>query len=368
MKWPEVPIDSFCRPKQWPTISQSQLTPTGYPVYGANGQIGWYSTYNHESETVLITCRGATCGTVNVSPPKSYVTGNAMALDSLDEARIHLRYLVHVLTPERLRRSITGSAQPQITRESLKAITVPLPPLADQRRIAAILDQADRLRSHRHGLLRRYSELKRAGFASMFAGISSSGKLGDYGEVQGGLQVSRKRESLPLERPYLRVANIYRGKLDLGEVKTIRVTEAESMRVRLEPGDLLFVEGHANPNEVGRVAEWNGSVPDCLHQNHLIRVRLDRSAVEPTYAEAWFNSRDGSMHFQRAGKTTSGLNTINASQLRAAPLPVPPISLQREYVTVANAIDNHLRDQTMQSELVDELFVSLQSRAFSGQL
>ena len=73
-------------PKQWPTIQQTDLTASGYPVYGANGRIGFYSEYNHEQPTVLLTCRGATCGTVNVCVPKSYVTGNAMALDDLDES------------------------------------------------------------------------------------------------------------------------------------------------------------------------------------------------------------------------------------------------------------------------------------------
>ena len=75
-----VSLSDVCRPKQWKTISKSQLTTEGYPVYGANGRIGFYSEYNHELPTLLITCRGATCGALNVCEPRSYVTGNAMAL------------------------------------------------------------------------------------------------------------------------------------------------------------------------------------------------------------------------------------------------------------------------------------------------
>lgn len=250
----------------------------------------------------------------------------------------------------------------------VSTISLAVPPLDEQRRIAAILDRADSLRCHRRELLVALKNLKQAIFASMLAGYSATGKLGDYGEIQGGLQVSRKRGELPVERPYLRVANVYRGALVLREVKTIRVTEAEAQRAQLQRGDLLFVEGHANADEVGRVAEWDGSISDCLHQNHLIRVRLNSSKVEPTYAEAWFNSYQGSMHFRRSGKTTSGLNTINASQLRAAPMPVPPISLQRKYVQAARAVDAQVRERGVLGELTDELFASLQSRAFSGQL
>ena len=108
--------------------------------------------------------------------------------------------------------------------------------------------------------------------------------LSECGEVQGGLQVTRKRQSLPIQRPYRRVANVYRDRLDLSEVKSIQTTELEATRTRLQQGDLLFVEGHANPNEVGRVALWDGSIADCLHQNHLIRVRLDPSVLLPAFA------------------------------------------------------------------------------------
>ena len=173
--------------------------------------------------------------------------------------------------------------------------------------------------------------------------------LGDCGEIQGGLQVTSKRRSLPLSRPYLRVANVYRGRLDLTEIKAIRATQAEADRTRLQSGDLLFVEGHANPQEVGRVAIWDGSVPDCVHQNHLIRVRLDPSVLLPAFAVAWFNSPAGASHFRRAGKTTSGLNTISAITVRSAPTLLPPLDEQRR---LAAMLDHAvaIRDRRRQVE------------------
>lgn len=83
MSWTSVALKEICSPKQHKTISTSVLLPDGYPVFGANGQIGYYSEYTHAEETVAITCRGATCGTINVAPAMSYITGNAMALDKL---------------------------------------------------------------------------------------------------------------------------------------------------------------------------------------------------------------------------------------------------------------------------------------------
>lgn len=187
--------------------------------------------------------------------------------------------------------------------------------------------------------------------------------LSECGEVQGGLQVSRKRQSLPIQRPYLRVANVYRDRLDLSEVKKIQTTELEATRTRLQQGDLLFVEGHANPNEVGRVALWDGSIADCLHQNHLIRVRLDPSVLLPAFAVKWFNSPAGASHFRRAGKTTSGLNTISASTVRSAPTPLPSITEQRRIAAVLDRANDlrakQLAAQSTLEGLVDSIFLEM---------
>lgn len=136
MGWPLVSLMDICSPKQWPTIATAQLTATGFPVFGANGFIGYYTEYNHEKPTVLITCRGATCGAINVSPPRCYVTGNAMALDDPDLERITLEYLAAVLKLRGMADTISGTAQPQITRQNLEHVKLPLPPLNLQREYA----------------------------------------------------------------------------------------------------------------------------------------------------------------------------------------------------------------------------------------
>ncbi|MFB1487391.1 MAG: restriction endonuclease subunit S [Thiocapsa sp. C3-sup] len=131
-QYEKVPLSLFCRPKQWKTIPSSEMEEHGYLVYGANGKIGFYREYNHEQVTVLITCRGATCGTINVCDPFSYVTGNAMALDDLDNTNVGLRYLEWALRVRGVDDAITGSAQPQITRQTLACVEIPLPPKHEQ--------------------------------------------------------------------------------------------------------------------------------------------------------------------------------------------------------------------------------------------
>lgn len=187
--------------------------------------------------------------------------------------------------------------------------------------------------------------------------------LGDCGEVQGGLQVSGKRAGLPLSRPYLRVANVHRGRLDLAAVKTIYVTQAEIDRTRLREGDLLFVEGHANPQEVGRVALWDGSIPQCVHQNHLIRFRPNPDVLLSEYAARWFNAPPGAKHFQRSGKTTSGLNTISARTVRSAPTLLPPLDEQRRIAAILDHADGlrHRRRASIEwfEELVPTIYLDM---------
>lgn len=141
--WGDVALGDICSPKQHKTIPTSALLPKGYPVFGANGQIGFYSEYTHSNETVAITCRGATCGTINVAPAMSYITGNAMALDNLDQGRVDLRFLVYALRNRGLHDVISGSAQPQITRAPLLDLKIPLPPLAEQKRFAKMIAAID---------------------------------------------------------------------------------------------------------------------------------------------------------------------------------------------------------------------------------
>ena len=130
-------LSEICSPKQWKTIPSSALCDEGYPVYGANGVIGRYSEYNHRDRTLLVTCRGATCGEVNVCEPFSYVTGNAMSLDNLSED-VSIDYLEAFLKSYDFRKVISGSAQPQITKGNIGRIRVPIYDCKIQTQIARV--------------------------------------------------------------------------------------------------------------------------------------------------------------------------------------------------------------------------------------
>jgi len=256
----------------------------------------------------------------------------------------------------------------------LKRTFFPLPPLEEQRRIAAILDKADGVRRKRKEAIRLTEELLKSTFLEMFGDPVTNPKgwevigLGKISQIQGGLQVTPARKELPLEVPYLRVANVYRDKLLLDEIKNIRVTSSELERINMKAGDILIVEGHGNKEEIGRSSVWDGSIENCVHQNHLIRVRLDPNKAEPIYISAYLNSAGGRCQLTKFGKTTSGLNTISTSNVKATKVLCPPIEMQKRYLDFQRKLTEAKNASVQHLEQSENLFNSLLQRAFRGEL
>ena len=141
-EWEEFSLGNIAKVYQPKTISQSQLSFDGYPVYGANGIIGYYCDFNHELEQIAVTCRGSTCGVVNWTMPKSWITGNAMVINVDNNSAISKKFLFYVLSNADLKYLITGSGQPQITGD-IKNHVVHLASFKEQKVIAQVLTIAD---------------------------------------------------------------------------------------------------------------------------------------------------------------------------------------------------------------------------------
>ena len=139
--WKEVRLGEIGEVYQPETISQSLLTEKGFKVYGANGVIGYYSTYNHENEQIAVVCRGSTCGLVNFTEAKSWITGNAMVINLDGNPNYSKLFVYEYLKNDNLNYLITGSGQPQITSE-IKNHIIKVPSFKEQNAIAQILDTA----------------------------------------------------------------------------------------------------------------------------------------------------------------------------------------------------------------------------------
>ena len=154
------PLGEYAKIYQSETISSSDMTSFGFPVYGANGQIGFYHNYNHEDWQITITCRGSTCGTVGRTVPRSWITGNAMVINTDEQDCIYKPYLYHYLSSLDFSDLITGTGQPQIVRGPLKNIQIMLPSLEEQKFIASQLEDLDKLHLLRNEQYNKAKKIK----------------------------------------------------------------------------------------------------------------------------------------------------------------------------------------------------------------
>lgn len=139
--WEIKKLGEVCKLYQPKTISQQEMViGARYDVYGANGIIGKFDKYNHEFSELLMTCRGATCGTLNISKPFSWINGNAMVVHPKQSEDIIITFLHYQLDAIDLKDIITGAAQPQITRQTLTGLKIIIPPLPTQHQIVSELD------------------------------------------------------------------------------------------------------------------------------------------------------------------------------------------------------------------------------------
>ncbi|MCP4269635.1 MAG: hypothetical protein GY777_29365 [Candidatus Brocadiaceae bacterium] len=252
----------------------------------------------------------------------------------------------------------------------LKRCKIPVVSLSEQKQIVQILDTADTLRQKRKEQLNLLDDYLKSVFFEMFGDpvINEKGwkqhSLSDVGEIQGGLQVTTKRRINPIEVPYLRVANVYRDRLNLNEIKVIKVTKSELQRTNLCLGDILIVEGHGNRTEIGRTSVWDGSIDPCVHQNHLIRIRINMNIALPIFISNFLNSDGGRRQLFSMGKTTSGLNTISTSNVKALKVILPPLEFQKKYQSILN--DTQQTKQKMRASLdeMDNHFNALMQRYF----
>ncbi|MGR2870763.1 hypothetical protein [Vibrio vulnificus] len=169
----------------------------------------------------------------------------------------------------------------------------------------------------------------------------------------------------------MRVANVYANELRLEDIQEIGVTDTELDRVLLEDKDLLIVEGNGSPDQIGRLAVWDDSISPCVHQNHLIKVRLiDKELCD--FVVYWLMSLPGREQIKSVASSTSGLYTLSISKISGLPIPLPSIN---EAIEISKLVTDKLEAaQRTEDELTkkikhsEQLKSSILSKAFSGQL
>jgi len=268
-----------------------------------------------------------------------------------------------------------GATQQNISQTVLKAWPIPLAPLAEQDRIvAAIEEQFSRLDAAETVLqnaLHRLKALRTSAIAAAYKGDWPRTTLGEIAEITGGVTKDSKREGDPsfVEVPYLRVANVQRGYLDLTEVSTIRVSPEKAQILMLQPGDVLFNEG-GDRDKLGRGWVWSGEIDRCIHQNHVFRARVLKG-FDPRFV-SWHGNTFGQGWFDTHGRQTTNLASLNLTTLKSFPVPAPPLADQLEAVaeierqlSIIDATTNVVKSAFIQGKALRRAILE---RAFSGKL
>lgn len=240
-----------------------------------------------------------------------------------------------------------GSVRVRIYYDHLSRLELPLPPLPEQQKIAAILTAVDDKLEVIARQIATTQTLKQGLMQTLFSrGVGTQDDtdwptepLREVAEVRTGVAKGKKGLKRPVELPYLRVANVQDGYIDLGEIKTIEVEATQIERYALQVGDVLMTEG-GDFDKLGRGDVWGGQISPCLHQNHVFAVRPDPNKLNSYYLAALAASDHGRQYFLSCAKRTTNLASINSSQLKAFPVLICSLDEQAriaEIVDAANA-------------------------------
>jgi type I restriction enzyme, S subunit len=249
------------------------------------------------------------------------------------------KHWVHHGEFRKLTRQTTSIAHIGIGQFS--AMRFPLAPMPEQQRIAEILDSLDAAIAAGHGVVAKRESVAAAVAGERLADLAASAptitQLSEVADVFSGVTLgSEPSGSGSIELPYLRVANVQDGYIETSEMKTVRIMRSELPKYLLRVGDVLLTEG-GDLDKLGRGAMWDGRIPECICQNHIFRVRCDESRVLPAYLSSYIGSAMGKAYFLKIAKQTTNLASINSTQLKQMPLPVPSLANQSALIKLMAA-------------------------------
>ena len=303
---------------------------------------------------------------------------------SITSNKVNKRYLHHLLRnpaylPEYARLS-TGMriGQWDLGFNDFKNIPFLIPPLDEQAKIADYLDNGcaslDAILDKTRSSIEEYKKLKQAVITqAVTKGVRGEREMKDSGvewigeipkkwrktqlrhcaTIKSGITLGKSysKDTVLIERPYLRVANVQGGYVDLNDLATIEVTPDEDLKYRLHSGDVLMTEG-GDRDKLGRGCVWHGEIEPCLHQNHVFAVQTNETILLPEFLEYLTASDVGRSYFDVTAIKTTNLACTSSSKVLAFTIPLPSIEEQIEIVSFIKKRSLELNKLIMKKELL----------------
>ncbi|MCR5729643.1 MAG: restriction endonuclease subunit S [Ruminococcus sp.] len=269
-----------------------------------------------------------------------------------------------------------GGTQKNISQTVLNSLDVIVPPMKEQQRIVTRIEELfSQLDSGVETLKKTKEQLKvyrQAILSEAFPTLSKANKklLYEIAEISGGITKGRKLSpNDSIELPYLRVANVQNGYLNLSQIKTIQLKKTEREKYLLKFGDVLYTEG-GDRDKLGRGTVWKDEVANCVHQNHIFKARINNSLAIPEYIAYWSMAGTAREYFYKNGKQTVNLASINKTVLSNLPIPIVPLELQYKTIkeiesrlSVCDSIEKTIDTALQEAEGLRQ---SILKQAFEG--
>ena len=350
-----VPINSEDRDKRIGEI----------PYYGANGLQGYIDDYIFDEPLILLAEDGGRFEEFATRPIAYRIYGKSWVNNHAHVLRAKKGFcqdtIFYMLEHKDIQPFIVGGTRSKLNQHALRSIAITLPDsFVEQSKIAEILSTVDRAIEQTEALIAKQQRIKTGLMQDLLTrGIDKHGnlrseethqfkdsplgripvewtveKLGAVSQISSGLTLGKKHSGPnTIELPYLRVANVQDGYLDLSDIKTIRVPFSYIEKYQLNIGDVLMNEG-GDFDKLGRGTVWRGEIDQCLHQNHVFKVRPDAEKLSSEFLALISSSPYGKSFFVLASKQSTNLASINSTQLNSFPLPLPSYKEQKRIETV----------------------------------
>ncbi|XNJ75167.1 restriction endonuclease subunit S [Vibrio cyclitrophicus] len=282
-------------------------------------------------------------------------------------------FLYYLLQSIDLAEWVQPGALPSINQTIIEDLPIPITDRKQQRYISEVLNAVDNQIDATQALIDKYTAIKQGVMADLFSrGIDPETKalrptfedapelyhetplgmlpkgwdvemLGDLASIASGITLGKDLSGVrTVLVPYLRVANVQDGYLDLSEVKSIAVPKVDAGKYVLQYGDVLMNEG-GDFDKLGRGTVWREEIPGCCHQNHVFRVRADTRKLRFDYLAYWSASSFGKHYFVLNSKQSTNLASVNSTQLKAFPVAKPTLEEQEEIESRLQSVDGLLR-------------------------
>jgi type I restriction enzyme S subunit len=367
-------LDSRRRP-----VTESERKAGPYPYYGANGIQGTIDTFIFDESLILLAEDGGHFdepdrGVAYRISGKTWVNNHAHVLRP--KAHLDMAYLCRVLENYDLSPFVSGTTRGKLTKAGACEIPIPVPPLPEQRRIADILDRADALRAKRRAALARLDELTQAIFIEMFGDPVSRGwsvgKIADIvDDKQGGMRTgpfgSQLLHSEFVESgiAVLGIDNAVANEFRWGEQRFITKEKYKDLqRYTVLPGDVIITI----MGTCGRCAVVPNDIPTSINTKHLCCITTDKAKCLPGFLHAYFLLHPMARDYLSRTAKGAIMDGLNMGLIKAMPIPLVPVAKQADFITRLRSIQS-LRDRSRSSQNTsNDLFASLQDRAFRGAL